>query len=414
MKPHVLLPLCLAGISLVFSATTNAEAEWRQFRGPTGRGHTADKDVPVKWSPQNVAWKVALKGAGQSSPVNAGDRIFLTGASSDGRERHVFCLNRADGKLLWEHTLPCAAPEKTHRMNGYATPTCATDGERVVAFFGPGGMHCFDLNGKKLWSRQLGDFAGVWGVGASPIIVGDKVIQNCDAAGASSLVALEVRTGAPAWQTRRDPKPRGGWSTPIVIAAGERRELVVNGEAGVNGYDPATGRELWFCKAFAGRGTPVPDFAHGLLYVVSGQPGDAYAVTPGGEGDVTTSRMKWHAKRRGGRDLPSPAVVGEFMFVVSMSGIGTCYSTDTGEQLWSDRLPLKGEYAAAPLVANGLIYFTTVNGGETIVVKPGRTPEFVAQNSLGADSKEIFRASLAPIGGRLYARSASALYCLRP
>jgi outer membrane protein assembly factor BamB len=389
-----------------------AEENWPQFRGPTGRGHSSAQDVPLKWSADSVLWKTKLKGKGQSSPVNWGDKLFLTGASSDGSARYLFCVDRNKGTILWEKEVSCKSPENPHKMNSFATPTCATDGEHVIAFFGPGGLHCYDLAGKKLWSRDVGDFPGPWGVAASPVIVGKVVIQNCDAEGASSLLAMDLKTGEPVWKTKREDKPRGGWSTPILIEAGSHSELILNGEYGVRGYDPKSGKELWFCHGFNGRGAPVPDFANGLLYVVNGKPGDTYAVKPGGKGDVTKSHMKWHSKRRGGRDLPSPVVVGDYLIVVSMSGIATCYDAHTGKIHWEERLGVKGEFAASPLVANGHVFIGNVYGGETLVIKPGKTLDVISINGLGADSRELFRATLAPIKGRIYARSFSTLYCI--
>ncbi|MDG2486590.1 MAG: PQQ-binding-like beta-propeller repeat protein, partial [Roseibacillus sp.] len=312
-------------VTLILSSYS--EENWSQFRGPHGMGHSLAKDTPLKWSSEAVAWKVPLKGKGQSSPVSWGNKIFLTGGSDNGRERYLYCLDSRNGKLLWSRTIACSSPEKPHRMNSYATPTCATDGERVVAFFGPAGLHCYTLEGEKIWSRQLGNFPGPWGVAASPVIVDNMVVQNCDAEGASSLVAFDLSSGEVLWQTARKNKPRGGWSTPVLIETGAKRELVLNGEFGVRAYDPAKGRELWFCEGFNGRGSPIPAFSNGLLYVVNGKPGDTYAVKPGGSGNVTKSRMAWHAPRRGGRDLPSPAVVGDFLVVVSMSGLATCYDT---------------------------------------------------------------------------------------
>ena len=308
--PHRSRLLAIATASLAVCAVDSelhAEDNWPQFRGPTGRGHSTAKDVPLKWDAKSVRWTTQLKGQGQSSPVNWGDKLFLTGASEDGKERYVFCVNRTNGKIIWEKTIECSSPEVPHKMNSFATPTCATNGEKVVAFFGPGGLHCFDLDGNKVWSRDVGSFPGPWGVAASPIILGGMVIQNLDAEGPSSLIAVDINTGKPVWQTERQSKPRGGWSTPIVIDAGGKKELVLNGELGVRGYDPKSGEELWFCKGFNGRGSPVPDFADGLLHVVNGKPGDTYAVKPGGKGNVTKSHMAWHAKGRRGRDLPSPS-----------------------------------------------------------------------------------------------------------
>ena len=412
LPPHRSASLVVLLLLALLPSQVGAEKNWNQFRGPTGRGHSTEEKVPLRWSSKSVRWKTPLKGKGQSSVVNWGDRLFVTGASVDGKERYVSCLDADTGRLRWEKLVKCAFPEKPHRMNSYATPTCATDGERVVAFFGPAGLHCYDLEGNIQWSREFGDFPGPWGVAASPMIVGSMVVQNCDAEGASSLVALDLATGEPIWQTKRDEKPRGGWSTPILIETGGNKELVLNGERGVRGYDPQTGRELWFCRGFNGRGSPIPDFANGLLFVVNGKPGDIYAVRPGGSGDVTKSHMAWHAPRRGGRDLPSPAVVGDFVTVVSMSGLATCYSARSGKAHWQEHLGLKGEYAGAPLVVNGHLMFQTVYGGKTVVLKPGRKFEVVGINDLGAEIDEAFRATLAPINGLLYARSHEMLYCI--
>lgn len=411
---HVSKGIAFWAACLLLEGSATAEENWGRFRGPTGRGHTADTDVPVKWDAGAVKWKTRLKGQGQSSPVLAGNRLFLTSASEDGRQRYIHCLDRDSGKVLWEKSFDCPTPETPHKMNSFATPTCATDGRHVVAFFGPGGLHCLDLDGNTLWSKNLGTFPGVWGIAASPILHEGKVIQNCDAEGPSSIVALDLKTGKEVWKTERAEKPRGGWSTPILIQTGGHEELVLNGEFGVRGYDPATGRELWFCKGFNGRGAPVPDYADNTLYVVNGKPGDLYAVKPGGQGDVTSSSMVWHSMRRGGRDLPSPAVVGDHVLVLSMSGITTCYNRADGQMLWYERLPVKGEFAASPLVANGLVYFQNVYGGETLVLRPGPALDVVSINPLGADREELFRAAFLPVGGRLYTRSDTTVYCIQP
>ena len=392
-----------------FPYTLSAEENWPRFRGPLGTGHSESTELPVEWNSGAVKWKTTLKGDGQSSVVNWGDKLFVTSAKADGSERWIHCLDRTSGELLWEKSVEVPASETPHKMNSFATPTCATDGEIVVAFFGPGGLHAYDLEGKELWNKKLGAFPGPWGVAASPIIDGDLVIQNCDAEGPSSLVALDKKSGEVVWTAKRPDAPRGGWSTPIFIETGERRELVLNGEFGVTAYDPATGTELWFCKGFNGRGAPVPDYAHGQLYVVNGKPGDTYVVKPGGSGDVTSSHMVWNARRKGGRDLPSPVVVGDFVMISSMSGILSAYDAKTGETWYSERLD--APISASPLVANGLVYFQAENG-EVIVVKPGKTLDIVARNSVGADSDEIFRATLAPIRGQLFSRSGNAVYCI--
>lgn len=390
----------------------SAEAHWPQFRGPDGSGHCSDGRVPVTWGPGDVAWRTELEGQGHSSPCIWGERVFLTTArkADAGQvERIVLAVDRASGKVLWRRAASVGGAEPVQRLNSFASATCATDGQRVVAFFGRGGIHCCDLEGKRLWSRDLGTFPGPWGTGASPIILGDRVIQNCDAEGDSYLVALDKRTGETVWRTARGNLPRGGWNTPIVIDAGGRRELVLNGEHGVRGYDPATGKEHWFCKSFNGRGTPVPAFGHGMLFVVSGKPGDVYAVRPGGTGDVTRTRMAWHTLRRGGRDLSSPILVDDYLMVVAMSGVATCYNAKTGRELWRERL--EGRYAASPIAAGGLVYIQN-EAGQTLVIKPGEKLDVVARNKIAAGEDEVFRSSLAPSEGQVFCRSNRALYCI--
>jgi len=402
--------LCFTLLAVVGgSAVLRAEPNWPRFGGPAGSGLSRETALPVKWDAGAVVWKATLKGTGQSSVVNWGNRLFLTSASADGTQRWVHGLDRQTGKLLWEREITVAAPEIIHRMNTFASPTCVTDGERVIAFFGPGGLHCFDLDGMPQWSRELGAFPGPWGVAASPVIDGDLVLQNCDAEGACSLVALNKRTGEPVWTAKRARAERGGWSTPVVIEAGGRRELLLSGEAGVNAYDPATGGELWFCRGIAGRGEPVPVYANGLIYVVNGLPGNTYVIKPGGNGDVTATHRVWDAKRFGGRDQPAPAVVGDFLLISSMSGILTSYDAKSGAIHFSERLG--ATLAASPLVANGLVYFQ-MESGEVVVIKPGKTLEIVARNSPGAGRNEFFRAGLSPIQGQLFTRSRSVVYCI--
>ena len=401
-----LLPI----LSLLLGTSLFAN-NWNTFRGPTGMGN-ADGKVATKWSQDSIIWEINLPGSGQSSPVNWGNRLYITTASKNGKVRSVLCLDASTGSSIWRQDIKCASPEGVHKMNSHATPSCATDGERVIAFFGPAGLHCFDANnGKKLWTKEdLGDFPGEWGIAGSPILLGDAVIQNCDSTGPSYLLAVDKKSGKTLWKTKRETKPRGGWSTPIIIDTGKRKEIVLNGEFGVKGYSAETGKELWFCKSFNGRGSPVPYFANGLVYTVNGKPGDIYVVKPGGSGDVTKTHMAWHAKRKGGRDLPSPAVIGNHCLVTAMSGITSCYDAKTGETLWADRLD--GAFSGSPLIANGR-YYVQSETGTTYVLKPGKTMEVVSKNTIPAKQGEIFRATLSPIGENIYIRSSTTLYCVK-
>jgi outer membrane protein assembly factor BamB len=235
------------------------------------------------------------------------------------------------------------------------------------------------------------------------------VIQNCDAENDAFVVAVDKRTGATVWKTPREVPERGGWSTPVLIKAGGRDELVLNGAKEVTAYDPATGKPLWSCKSFVGRGEPTATLGNGLLYIVSGLRGDMYVVRPGGSGDVTKTHMVWHAPRRGGRDQPSPIVIGKYVLVADMTGITTCYEGDTGKELWKERL--NGKFSSSPIAAGGLAYFQD-EAGVTSVIEPGPKMKLVARNELPASDDEIFRASLTPAAGQMFSRSDQMLYCI--
>lgn len=403
-------------IALVCCSTTvgvcaDPPANWDRLGGPAGDFRVDDQRIPTKWGAQNVLWKCEIGGVGQSSPVTWGDRIFLTSSETAGGKvsRIVLALDRATGEVVWRKTVATGAGERVHKMNSYASASCATDGERVVAYFGPGGLHCLDFDGKLQWSLELVRPTGPFGFGGSPIILGDLVIQNCDAEGPSYLIAVNKTNGETVWKAPRKDSPKGGWSTPILIDTGKRKELVLNGEFGVQAYNPSTGEDLWFCKGFNGRGTPMPAWNNGVLVLVNGKPGDVYGVRPGGTGDVTASQMAWHTRRGGGRDLASPVAVGDFAFVINMQGVGSLYRATSGEEVWVGRVG--GNYSATPLVANGLIYAID-EAGVINVIKPGAKLDVVAKNSLANTGDDIFRSSPTPSHGQLLLRSDKSLYCV--
>jgi outer membrane protein assembly factor BamB len=271
-------------------------------------------------------------------------------------------------------------------------------------------------------------------VSACPILVDDMIVQNCDADLDGFITALDKRTGKEIWRTDRLPKSDAaaagkqdpddaddvpsaatggklsnrGWSTPIVTTLGGRREIVLNGHEGVRAYDPATGKELWFCSSARGRGeatvTPVGEW----LCVINGQGGEFYAVKPGGSGDVSNTHRQWHQPRKG-RDTPSPIVIGNFILVNDLAGFLSCYNGTTGELYYKERVlsPASG----SPIAANGLAYFLN-EAGKTFVIEPAETLKIVAENELTVADDEIFRASITPCNGQLFIRSTKVLYCV--
>lgn len=407
MRYALILPALCFGwfLSVAVPSPAVAEPDWTGWRGPNRDGHSTDDNLPISWGPEDIVWKTPLKGEGQSSPCVSGERIFLTRSEDQGAKRFVFCVNRADGQILWEHQAWEGNPEPTHKMNGWASPTCATDGELVFAFFGKGGLHCYTVNGVPQWNKDLGAFVGPWGTAASPILYKDLVIQNCDADENAAIIAFNKKTGEQVWKTKREDFR--GWSTPVLLETNDRAELALNGHTGVYGYDPATGKELWFCKGYNGRGSPtVTPGPTGLIYVVNGRPGPVFSVKPGGEGNVS---QEWFTKRGGGRDLPSPIVLNGKVLVVNMQGVLTAYDAETGKE--GDKIRLNGNFSAAPIAYKNLAFFVS-ESGETVVVKADEKLEVVGRNDLNAGDEEIFRSSITPDDGQLLIRSTQMLYCV--
>lgn len=406
MKPAFRLTVGLILTCTLIQRALHAN-DWPRWRGPRQDGHSTESNLPTEWSASDVTWKTPLKGLGHSSPIVMGDRIFLTSAVGDGRERIVMCVDRNDGRVLWEQTAWTGEPEPSHQMNGWASATCVTDGERVYAFFGRGGgLFCYSVDGEKLWQKELGNFEGPWGTAACPVLVGDLVIQNCDADAHACLVAFDKQTGEQVWLTPRESAR--GWSTPVLIEVDGHQELVLNGHSAVRGYDPATGKELWSCRSFNGRGEPTVTPAGDLLHVVNGLQGDTYAVRPGGRGDVTETHRAWHTPRSG-RDLPSPIVIDGVVIVSGFrSVVITGYEAATGKELWKQRIG--DQISASPVAWNGTAFFVR-ESGEVLAMAP-KTGEIVARNTVGGSAGELFRASLSPSDGQVFQRSDSVLYCI--
>ena len=404
--------LLVVGFSLLFHLQPlRGESSWPQWRGAQGTGVSQETGIPVKWNREQVRWRTRIPGRGQSSPVAEGGRIFLTTAAGDGKARSVVCIEQQTGKMLWQRQAVQGVPETVHPMNSWATPSCAADGTRVIAYFGNGGLYCFDYRGQRLWQRNLGRLTNsLWGVGSSPILFGDDVIQTCDGDNDAFLVAVERATGKIRW---RQPRHKSrGFSTPLLIEVDQRQELVLNGHLGVHAYDPHTGRELWFCEGGSGRGTPSVTSGHNLIFAISGRsrgPGDLMAIRPGGQGPVAATHLVWQAQR-GGRDLPSPLLVDDYLVAVNLRpGVATCYDARTGKLLWKQRLG--GNFSASPIAAGGNVYLQNERG-ETTVIRPGPTYRELARSGLPAEENEAFRASLMPLSGKLYARSDRYLYCI--
>ena len=377
---------------------------WPRWRGPTGQGLVEGKGYVDRWSgTENVLWKIALPGAGNSSPIVWRNQIFLTTAYDGGARRSLIAVNRADGKTLWETFAPESVPERTNRKNGHASGTPSTDGERIYAYLGNHGLVCLNMQGKLLWHHSFGAINAYHGTAASPLLYRDKVILYQDVVqpqGGSFVVALDKRTGKVLWTTPREA--RVGWGSPVAIRAGEREEIIVSGQNAVRGYHPETGKVLWSVEGNLMEVIPTPVAGHGLLFASSGRAGPTLAIRPGGSGDVTATHLAWTSPR-GSPFVPSPLLYGEHLYLVNdMTSIATCLEAKTGQSLWQGRLgeARRESFSASPVGVDGKVFFTN-DDGDTFVLAAGAGFRLLHVNRFG----ERTLASPALVEGRWYWRT---------
>jgi outer membrane protein assembly factor BamB len=393
------------------------DANWLDFRGPTGQGHAGEVALPVEWSAtKNVAWKQAVPGLGWSSPVVVNGQVIVTSAvppegdsgnAGQPLSLRVLSFNVATGQPRWDTEVfqqPQDAP-RIHGKNSHASPTAVIRGDSVFVHFGHQGTACLGLDGKIKWRNRELAYSPVHGNGGTPALVKDVLVFSADGASDPFLAALDQQSGQVRWKTQRDsdaPK-KFSFSTPLVIQVDGQPQVVSPGSNSVGAFDAATGKELWRVRYQGYSVIPRPIFAHGLLYIGTGYDSPSVmAIRPGGTGDVTDSHVAWVVKK-GAPHTPSLLVVGDWLFMVSDRGVATCLDAKTGAEIWQERLG--GNYSASPLYANGKIYFQSEEG-DTTVVRAADKFEVLAKNSLG----ERTLASYAVTGQALLIRGATHLY----
>jgi outer membrane protein assembly factor BamB len=396
------------------SAIARLDAEdWPQFRGPTGQGHSSERNLPLEWSEtRNVAWRTAVNGSGWSSPAVAGGRIWLTAVrnaegSRSGRTLSLRALafDASTGRQIVDaEVFRIDDSRPTHPKNSRASPTPIVDGDRVYVHFGADGTAALTTAGAVVWSTKL-PYDSQHGNGGSPVLHGDLLIVNCDGNGGDAYVAaLDTRTGRIRWKTNRRTPADQAYSTPLVIRVGDRDLVISPGAYRAAAYDALTGEEVWRVRYDDGfSNVPRPVYGAGLVFIATGfNTPRLIAVRPDGRGDVTRTHVAWTLSR-GAPYTPSPLLVGDELYYVSDTGVLTCADAKSGTIVWQQRL--EGNYSASPVFADGRIYFLSEEG-LTTVIAPGRTFQRLALNRL--DGQTL--ASMAIADGAFFVRSVRFLY----
>ncbi|MBN9523131.1 PQQ-binding-like beta-propeller repeat protein [bacterium] len=407
-----------AALTLFLFASAAVAQDWPAFRGPDGTGASRDA-APLKWdATRNVVWKTDLPGAGTSTPVVAGNRVFVTcysGYNVPGRpagrqedlKLHVVALDRATGKVQWARDVTPKLPEQDtiRDGHGYASSTPAADATRLYTFFGKSGVVAFDHAGKELWRADVGSKLNGWGSGASVVLAGGKVIVNASVE-SDTLFGLDPATGAVAW---RLPNVKEAWNTPAVATHNGRAELVMASFGKLFAVDPATGRELWHSATdIPWYMVPSPVVHDGVAYALGGRPGGGLAVRLGGSGNVTATHRLWTSKK--GANVPSPVYhEGHLYWMHDNLGLAFCAEAKTGRVVYEERVGRGDGVYGSPVLAGGRIYYPG-RSGTTYVVAAKPAFELLASNSFG--ERGDYLSSPAVAAGRLYLRTNRYVCCV--
>jgi len=418
--------------STVAAPDPMAERFWPQWRGPYANGVSKYADPPLEWSEtKNIRWKVEIPGRGSASPVVWGDRIFLLSASPIAltgpaahapqggvlpRPRHryvVLAIDRKTGKTVWERTAREETPrEATHQDNGtYASSSAITDGRRVFAWFESQGMYVYDMDGKLLWSKDLGDkkMRSEFGEGSTPVLYNNRLVIVWDHQGQSFIVSLDAETGQELWRVNRDEIDT--WSTPLVVEHEGRAQVIAPAMNKVRSYDFETGKVVWESPGVTMNPIPSPVFGDGMVFVMSGFRGNNLKAIrlAGAQGDLSKSGAIVWSLDRDTPYVPSPLLYDNILyFLKTNSGILSAFDAKSGKPHYQlQRLDGVPNVFASPVGAKGRVYLSG-REGVTLVIKHGPTFEVLAKNKLD----DGFDASPALVDNEMYLRGYEYLYSI--
>ena len=452
---------------LTLLASASSTNDWLRFRGPNGSGVSETAGMPAVFGAgRNLSWKTSVP-FGRSSPVVAGNRIFLT--ASEGEKLITLCLDRISGKIIWRTEVARARYMPIFKGNDAASPTPVSDGTNVYVFFAELGLISYGADGRERWRAPLGPFNNFYGIGSSPVLAGDTVVMVCDQRTNSFFIAVDVRDGRVRWKVDRS-SPVEGYATPIIYSpsVGEPQILVFGSHA-LEAYALKTGERLWWVGGigYAPKGVPVlgrelvyvsapggdapvfPPFEEGLKqfdsngdrrvqleetrsdpyihehfgwmdsngdgvierseyeYVrnASGAGHGLTAIRPGGKGNVSSTAIVWRVKT-GYPNVPAPLLYKDVLYAVKTGGVITSLSPETGAVLKVGRSEsAMEEYYSSPVAADDKVFMISASGKVT-VLKAGGQWEILAVNDL---DEEVW-ATPAIASGTIFIRTRGALY----
>jgi outer membrane protein assembly factor BamB len=421
------IPAAVASIGLIVFATLHAASaprpgtDWPQFRGISAQGIAEGYSVPATWNAatgENVVWKTKIPGLGLSSPIVWGDTVFISTAISGKadaglrvgyygdiqsvpddteHEWRVYALDKKTGAIKWQHSPYKGVPKiKRHMKNSHANSTLATDGERLIAFFGSEGLYAYDLKGTLLWKKDLGVLdtgyymvpEAQWETGSSPVLHDGKIVLQVDVQKNSFLAVFDAKDGRELWRVPRTDVPT--WSSPTVHSVGGKPQILVNGMRHVGAYDFQTGKEIWKLSGGGDIPVPTPVVNDGLVYITNAHGNDSpvYAIKETATGDISlkggaTSNdgVAWMAPRSGGY-MCTPLVYRGLVYNVRYNGVLNVFDMKTGEKKYETRLAgATSAFTASPIANDGRVFIASEDG-QVFVIAAGPEFKVLAMNEM--------------------------------
>ena len=416
MRATMLLGLLVAWF--VACPASGAEEAWPGFRG-RGDGRSQAADPPLEWAiDSNVAWRTALTGYGQSSPVVWGSATYVTSVDGADRDRLIVtCIDAETGTKKWEKTfqgtragdgprvVAGAPPGQSDNYVSKAAPTPVVDATGIGVFFETGDLLSLSHDGAVRWRRSLtdsyGPFTNNHGLGSSLSQTDDALLALVAQGGGSYLLCIDKGTGKNRWKV--DRAFGSSWSSPVVVEHDSGSSVIVSCSGSVEAFDAADGRELWKIDGVAGNTVASPTPAKkDLVLIGSSAKGSNFAVRPGGAEKSAADRVAWRSDEVT-TSFGSPVASEKHAYFVSRAGIAYCVELATGKLVRQARL---GDSCwATPIVSGARVYFFT-KGGKTVVYRTGPTFEKIAENLLPTESRVY---GVAPIDGAFLVRTGSRL-----
>ena len=387
-------------------AYENVLRNWTNFRGPGANGHAINANPPLNWNVEkgtNILWKTVVPKPGMNSPVVWEGKLFLTGA--DESSRQIYCFDTDTGDLLWKHNadhIPGSPTEnnlpKVVEDSGLAAPTVTTNGRYIAAIFATGDLVCVNMEGKRIWAKNLGIPDNPYGHASSLISYENLLFVQYDQKKNSKLFAFELTSGNPVWQVARDAI---SWSSPILVDNNGRMELILTNSEAVDSYNPQTGQLFWHVKCLSGEVASSAAYANGIVFV-----GNEYSTASAI--DISNHSSEPNVLWQWDETLPNASSLlanEDYLIIPSSFGIVNCLNIKTGKAFWEKEFD-EGFYSS-PILVNDRVYIID-SSGVMHIFKMDEKFELLGTSEMG----ERFYATPSFVGDRIYIRGMEHLFCI--